>query len=402
MRIIAKECGRILDPRRLLLIAMFTLLYYQIFMNVDDYPENYPNTPTASAVWSFQRALVEEIGPVLTLEDWHFLEEKQEELHGKADEAIASNMALQELGISDFDTYKKTLADSSHSDISEEERRRCLKIISVSQDNAEVQQYIRLLERIDNMDTPRKFGYLFEVPKNEAEVLTIKNYGTWATPLFLKAKTIFCQREYSLLPYQLTWLLWEDMRRMTILLVICSLILLVPYQIHERLCGVTPLYAATHTGRKIFGIQWKAEIFSCGLISALQLLAYLGIFAAKGLTVYWKCPAWPEEFNTFWLDISFGAYMALYMFMIWFFIMGNTVLAYMIGRCCSNYIAGIAVSIPLGCVVSYLGRRLFNSPFAFTENVVVPLWEPMALAAWLAAAGGLLIFLLKKDRIRDL
>lgn len=103
---------------------------------------------------------------------------------------------------------------------------------------------------------------------------------------------------------------------MTILLAICSLILLVPCQIHERLCEVTALYATTHTGRRIFGKQFAAELVSCGLVSALQLFIYVGIFISKGLTVYWKYSAWPDGTTTFWFDISYGTYMAIYLFMV--------------------------------------------------------------------------------------
>lgn len=402
MRIIIKECRKILDPRKLLMIIIVTVLYYQLFIQLPTYPYIYSWSDIFSQ--RYVPELVEDIGPSLSSEEWYLMEEKQQELLTKAEEILSANPILAQAGIDNYEAWNEAYQQRfsrPDSELSPEEIRLRQEVITIyeQQDN-EARKCLSLLQYIDKLEYLYESGFYFGVPASEAESV-VKEYWGYTTPLFQKAMTVFCQRDLSMLPHFMMMLLWNDMKNMTALLVICSLILLVPYQIHERLCEVMPLYATTRTGRGIFGKQFAAELVSFGFISSVQLLIYVGIFIAKGLTVYWKCPAWPDGTTTVWLTVSYGTYMAIYLFMVWLFAMGNVALAYCIGRWSMNYIAGIAASIPAGGIICILGRRLLNSPFAFTEYVRVPMWEAAVLLLWLTATCILVTCLLKRDQKRE-
>ncbi len=396
MRIIGKECLKILDLRRISVIVIFTVMYYLLFIHLD----TYPHIPTLGGMTetSYVPELVRDVGPSLSRDQWYLLEEKRRTLLAEINEILSSHPALAEAGIDTYDKWKEAYHALF---LASETSTLATHVMSLYTQEGPAQRCLSLLSYIDDLNEIYEMGFLFSVPPSEAASIA-EEHWSYASPLYKKVIPLFCQRDLSMLPLTISTLLWTDMRHMIILLIICSLILLVPCQIQERLCEVIPLYATTHTGRRIFTKQFAAQLLSCGIVTLVQLLIYVGIYISKGLAVYWNCPAWPAEFNTFWLDITFGTYMAIYLSMMWLFVMGNTVLAYCIGRCSGNYIVGIAISIPIGGIVCFLGRKLLFAPFAFTEYVRVPLWEPLGLLLWLALTGLLLMTVLKRDRIRNL
>jgi len=356
-----------------LIIAVFTLLYYWIFLSLDDYP--HINSVGSISSEYYVSDLVKEFGPALAPEDWHLLEEKQKELIDRFNVLLAADTVLTDAGINNYaqweEAYEKLFFQEN---LSEAEQKLRAKVHALLNHEGDAQRYITLIRYIDNL----REAHPYRAP----------------------------QPTISLLPNSIMYLFLTDMREIVLLLVICSLILLVPCQIHEKLCGVMPLYATTHTGRKIFGKQFGAELLTCGAVTALQLLIYLGIFISKGLTVYWKCPMWVEAGDTLLLkDVSFGGYMAVSMLLLLLFLLGSTVLAYGIGRFSTNYISGIAASIPAGGLMYLLGRSIMNAPFIVVHFALVqhePFWDLKVCCAWLAAVTVLLLFILRRDRKRNL
>ena len=279
MRIIRKECIKILVSKRLPAIILFTVLYYILFMQIQKYPYIF-----SWGIVSQQRyvsELVEDVGPSLSGEEWHRMEAKRQELLAKVREICSANAVLADAGIYDYETWLEAYQElffipdenklSDENSILDNKQKLRREVMALYQQEGESQKCLTLLQYIDNLEYIHELGCLFSVPASEAETVA-REYWGHATPLFQKAIAVFCQRDLSMLPHMMFMLLWEDMHAMTILLVICSLILLIPCQIHEKLCEVTALYATTRTGRRIFGKQFAAHLIACGFVSALQLL----------------------------------------------------------------------------------------------------------------------------------
>lgn len=79
MRIIKNECKKILNIRILIILCIFTVLYYQLFMQVKFYPSGGQCTDSPYDI-PFAAQLVKEIGPTLSLSDWSVLDQKEQEL----------------------------------------------------------------------------------------------------------------------------------------------------------------------------------------------------------------------------------------------------------------------------------------------------------------------------------
>lgn len=390
MRIIMKECRKILDLRVLAVIAVFTFLFYRMFM---EYAFSV-NEWWSDAVFSLREELMEEVGATLVKEELPALYGKRQELVSKIDGHEAAKAVMEEAGVRGFEELAMLYYEAPGTNG---------KISDLWFRAGEVTEYIRQVEDLDDLAARCLYEGDFSVPPQDAERIIRERYGAIASPLFVEATTRFCRREQSMLPHSvLLRVLWPDMRKMTVLLVICNFLLLVPYQVHERLRGVLPLYAATRTGRRIFRKQFWAGLISCGILCAVQLAVYSGVFMARGLGAFWKCPAWSDTVTATWFPFSFGAYMAVYLLMAWLFAMGGGALAYCIGRWASNYVAGIAAAIPMGGAACWIGQTMLHSVFWFYLDVRMPLWEIPALAVWLSAAGCLAALVFGNDKRRGL
>ena len=79
MKILIKECKKIMDIRVLLVIAVFTVLFYQLFLEVTIYPAG-GQTTNSPYDMPFYAELIESRGTSLQREDWSKLDEKRKEL----------------------------------------------------------------------------------------------------------------------------------------------------------------------------------------------------------------------------------------------------------------------------------------------------------------------------------
>ena len=180
-------------------------------------------------------------------------------------------------------------------------------------------------------------------------------------------------------------------------------VLLIPYQVRERLRFVQPLYASTAVGRKIFLMQFWSAIGACVLVGLVQFGVYLFIFIEKGLAVFWKCPCWDSVVNLLWCDgISFGTYMFLYMVLVFIFTLAAVVVFYLAARVATNYISGIAIAIPLCGGSGVLSYLLFHSLFLIRNTDRMPFTELPWIGGWLIIAGVILWWRFWRDRRRDI
>lgn len=369
MRIIWKECKKILDIRLVLILLAFTTLFYNMFMEITRYPCGGQCTSSPYDI-PFAAELVKEFGPSLKTKDWSKIDNKIEELKDEYNTIIASNEILKEAGITTFDEMKKY---RNKENLTKEEQK--------------IEDEISRLTFSEETSSKLFFGLQYAEQMNE-----------------LQGHSYDISKDYlSLLPEGMLYILQSDMKSMSVLLLICFMVLIIPYQLKEKLRGVTPLYATTNTGRNIYKKQFLASILSCGVVGILQLLVYLGLYIWNGLTPFWTCECWSIGGNSYWCsNISYGAYMAIYMLLILLFTLAAVVIAYLIGRIASNYIAGIACSICVGGIIYIFMINLFSGFFYLNGKSPLAMWELPCIAVWLFATFIIITLRLKKDKKTDI
>ena len=102
MRIIINECKKILDIRIILLLCMFSILYYMTFTQIYRYPTGGQVTNTKYDI-PFTAELVKEWGPKWKVKDEKQYQEKHQELEKDFTKIIKQDQELSKRGIVDYE-----------------------------------------------------------------------------------------------------------------------------------------------------------------------------------------------------------------------------------------------------------------------------------------------------------
>ncbi|OKZ76672.1 MAG: hypothetical protein BHV87_02570 [Clostridiales bacterium 36_14] len=106
MRIIINECKKILDIRIILLLCMFSILYYMTFTQIYLYPTGGQVTNTKYDI-PFTAELVKEWGPKWKVKDEKQYQEKHQELERGFAKIIKQDQELSKRGIVDYEIFNK-------------------------------------------------------------------------------------------------------------------------------------------------------------------------------------------------------------------------------------------------------------------------------------------------------
>ena len=153
------------------------------------------------------------------------------------------------------------------------------------------------------------------------------------------------------------------------------------------------------------------ESLSCGGIVGLIISVVYGVMLGiKNVYIFTDCPLSSEMFH-FWINITFGQYLILNALLLIFISAVSGLLAYFIGRLSTNYIAGIALSIPTailycmgtGKFIRFILRIDINPKYFYCRSMNASLlWTFGGLALIALIIEIMVYFLLKRDKERDI
>lgn len=295
MKILIKECKKIMDIRVLLVIAVFTVLFYHLFLEVTIYPAGGQTTDSQYDM-PFYAELIESWGTSLPREDWSKLDEKRKELEEAYTRIIAADPVLADAKITNYQEFSKTRETFFDKDtLTDEEKKIDQELSRLVFEDSKGSKLFFELQVLDRLD----------------EYKNLQNGDS-----------------ISLMPGGIFYIVEKDMRMMGILLLICFAILALPYLIRERLCHVLPLYATTATGRKLFDRQFQALVACCGFVGIVQFGIYVLFYVIKGLAVFWKGDCINDMGLQLWCkNLPFGFYMLLFMLLVFVFVLAAVVTA---------------------------------------------------------------------------
>lgn len=382
MRIIINECKKILDIRIILLLCMFSILYYMTFTQIYRYPTGGQLTNTKYDI-PFTAELVKEWGPKWKVKDEKQYQEKHQELERGFAKIIKQDQELSKRGIVDYEIFNKKYEELGQKTTLSKQEKELDKILEnyvfYNEKTSKIFLDIQALEHIKEFQ-----GSEYGVSDKKYKELKADGFFD-GTKLYQKAIEKRVKRDYiSLVHEGVFYILQEDMVTIGGLIMICFFALIIPYQVKQRLRQIIPILATTKTGRRIYQIQLIASAFAALFVGILQMAVYGIIWHLKGLSVFWRCESWGIASNSYWCDkLSFGTYMLFYMALILLFAIASVVIIDFIGRTIGNYMGAVAVSIPVCGVMMFLMRKIYYMLFLITNDQVLAYWELYALATWL-------------------
>lgn len=395
MRVLLKECRKILDIKVLIFLAIFTALFYQMFMEIRYYPAGGQCTDSPYDI-PFEIELVKEWGTTLSKKELNKIDDKQVELEKKFAELIADNKILSKNKITTYKKYMEAYNKMCDDELENDELEETMTEVTWSNEaTSKITFELQVLRKLrDTIDANEMRA---EQKGTDCEFIGSKKA--------MEIQKDYITRDYiSLVPGGVFYILQKDMKYLAILILICFFALMIPYQICDRLRNVMPIYATTQIGRRIFVKQFGAAMVSCGTVGIVQCLLYVVLFMKKGLSVFWICECWDQSvIHLIWCrEISFGAYMFVYLFLVLFFALISVGLIYILLRIVPNYVAGVIVSIPACLLIGFGAMKIFSCLFEIGIVDAVPYWELICIVVWMVIVCGMLKIRFGRDKRMDM
>lgn len=344
-----------------------------------------------------------EFGPTLSQDEYNDFIQKRETLTAQVQTEMQNSDVFQTYGVKTYEQFEEYFNKSG--EVTEEERPILEEIHNFWFRNETTARLLFSIQVVEQYI--RDNGRSFFVEESNLANMS-ESFSFYSPEVVERLQTLFQRNEVSLLPYSVHQLINDDFLELVILAVVCCFVLVLFFQITERLRGILLIAASTKIGRRIFLQQMLASGTSGAIVGAAIGSVYGIMLWRKNVFVFWDCPLSGRLFHV-WLDITLGQYLLLCFFLLVVVSAAAALLAYFIGRLSTNYIAGIAISIP--CATGYyLLVRLFENHMLYIE--IEKFYAESLASSLLWTFGGLALVigvislasgaLLNRDRGRDI
>lgn len=375
MWILRKEIRRILSIKLLAILVLFSVCFSFLFLSIAQEFWNY-----SFSQWDvdFYRELVSEFGTELSIDEWDSFLSKRQQLIDDFMTEVRKSPVMQKYEIDTYDKYydakERLMLSDNMSDDDEELGNEISRLVFEDEVASPISFKLQCMDQICD---DKERGHIFTDSESADNISLIHRAATETVD--------------------------GDLVKMLILSAVWCFVLILPYQIGERLRGIRDIQLCTKTGRKCFNKQAAASVI-VGLIIGIMLCAvYAVLLARKGAFDFAACKISSHGYE-YWLDMTYGQYLSFYAVFMLLSSAGSALLAYFVGRLSANYIAGISIAIPtvaaLCTAMKYLGIAPFNDEWNVTMELSIlrACGVPLVCAVCVTAV----CIMLKRDKVRDI
>ncbi len=364
MKIISNEVKKLFNPILLITLVVFIYIYCRGFLQLQYWPQVNTGNPWDTEVHA---EMIKIFGPTLSRDEMPEFMEFYNGLVTDFEAEMQKSEIFKNNGIENYKQYCEAKGELRMKDELTDED---------SAVDAEINRYTFELMPASELS--------FKLNELENRLLIdIENGGTFATDETIKnrqrylddlnpemAEMIekkFRSDETSLLTITPQKVVEDDSLHIVI---ICSLAVfsaVLFMLITDRLRGIYPIALSSKIGRKIFRIQAAVSGFF-GLFAGIASCAIYGAaLMNKGAGVFLDCPM-DNYYYDMWIKLSYRQYLLIMAAAVIVFSGAAGLLSYIVGRFATNYISGLAVSIPV--IVALCGAEFLAAAGLFTAQRV--------------------------------
>lgn len=405
MRIIIKEIRKVLNLKLIIILLLFSAAYVTQIPYVSMSWWNHSSSPYDV---DFYRQLIDKFGPTLTLDEWNDFMGVRQNLIDELMENILHNEIMQKNNIDTYEKFEEAKNSAVAYDLGEEERPEIVtEFERLIFDDPITSPILFKIQCSDSLISKKESGYIFS-DKNSAEkkMSEMAETNFYLQKMSEKGKKRIVQMwtgsEMTLLHEAVTENVKDDFVRMAALAVIWVFVLILSYQITEKLKDVRQIQLSTKTGRKIFSRQAAV----CTALGAAVGIAVSAVYAfllwRKGAFDFIHCPV-SKMPRYYWIDISYGDFLILCAGVLIMTSVAAAFLAYLISRLSVNYIAGLGISIPVCVILCIILNDIMHKPLDMHISELasyILICVPLVL---LPLAGAVITgVMLRRDKVRDI
>lgn len=365
MRIFWYEWKKIFNVKLLLLLAIFTYFYAQIYYwGIINFPGAGPGSDVY--ITYISKTLRDEVGMTIHKSEFYLLDEILEDMLKDKNTLIQESEILAREGI--------TNSEEMDAVTSEYIRR-------MNEGDADARQVVEEINRILFLDGPvansvaDEIQYLYEdlegegpgyinflCDTREEAMASAKKALTGSSdpdPLMVEwLAKFFYTDEMSLLPQWVFDTTRTNFPNLATIMLISVAILILPWQIRERLSGIRDLQGSSAAGRKLWDRQLLVSLAAAAVVCAVQTMVFILAMDVSDMTYYWNYPIYGARQ---WVQFPFtlGEYVLFSAGMMMLYVLACTVLFHLISRVAANYVVGFALILGPFLILNSFTYNLF-------------------------------------------
>lgn len=391
MRIFWNELKKLLNWKLLLMLCLFTGLFYFMFLNyyLNEYTSGHPTVESVE----LGKTMVEKYGSSLdTKEQKEFETVDYPAIKQAASRELAGIKEFRDAGITSVDEFD---ALSDKKDDASKKLYQKLNDIwdsNVPMNPARPDAYYTYQEARDYV-----ISQIDDIRKNTTVQHRMSSTLTGAA----RAKSVQLEKReasegIAILPWPTAGSWGYLKKNLATLLLFTVAILITPYLVQERRSGVRDIAYTCRKGRPLFTAQFGASLVVAALAEAVQIAVFFALFFNSSHRVdrlFFDCDC------SGWWDMTFGQYIAWCCIILFVLAFGFAIVSFAVSKLCKNYIAALAVQILLIFLVNSLKDHIMENLF----NLFRPQYlEPVACGLFILVPLALCLFLVHREKTADI
>lgn len=365
MRIVLGELKKIFSWRIIFVLMAFSAMYFMacMYFDIDCYPNGHPATEDVE----YSSMLTQKYGVTLERDEFEeFYTSEYEKIIHLADTVIANDTGMAEVGLH---SYKDLVNMRNNTEFWSEKDNAVINSIYNDPKN---NYTLYKLDALENL----KSNYYLSDNNWSSRLSSITNTKAIARWQELR----YSNENLSVIPWSTISNLTRYTLNLAILIALAMLILLSPLITSDRVRKLQPLQYSSKQGRKLLGKQFMAILLSSVILTTVLILIFGGIYTLNKTQVFWG--SYVSSFNSMFITtipITFGQYIMIMIGMLYLWGLVISMVAFILSRFCSNYIALIAgvVSVSVAAILLCNGV-IFAAPLNhWFYDVDIALFEPI-------------------------
>ena len=282
MKIFRKELAKIFNIRLILILAGFAVIFEYLFINWNYYPGYSASSPYDVP---FYEELVTEFGPTLSIDEYNDFLQKKKDLASVVEAEMQNSEVFRKYGVETIEQFEEYHNKSG--ELTEEENLILEETTNFWFRN-EVTEPILFRIQVLNQYIEDIGSHFFA--DDEGMEYWSEYFSHHSPDVQERMQELFRRKEVSLLPDSVYNLINDDFLMLAILSIICCFVLVLSYQITERLRGILPIAVSAKVGRRIFRRQMFTSVIS-GIILGIVIGGIYGVMLwSKNVFIFAACP----------------------------------------------------------------------------------------------------------------
>ena len=195
----------------------------------------------------------------------------------------------------------------------------------------------------------------------------------------------FYTDEMSLLPQWVFNTTRTNFPNLATIMLISVAILILPWQIRERLSGIRDLQGSSAAGRKLWDRQLLVSLAAAAVVCAVQTMVFILAMDVSDMTYYWNYPIYGARQ---WVQFPFtlGEYVLFSAGMMTLYVLACTVLFHLISRVAANYVVGFALILGPFLILNSFTYNLFIGMIMISSTASETFSRYLTILAFVLAA----------------